>query len=140
MKKLFFLFISTCLYFTGHAQDELNKSESEIRELSGDFQVEENSDSINADGVYKTIIYMNKSSDDEDNHNKGVWEYVLRNDSCIATYFYPADDAVDAAMNDYLDTTAIKAGKDLWNKDDGKIMIVHQEMDDKTTRYLFFIF
>jgi hypothetical protein len=60
MKKLFFLFISTCLYFTGHTQDELNKSESEIRELSGDFQVEENSDSLNADGVYRTIIYMNK--------------------------------------------------------------------------------
>jgi hypothetical protein len=43
-------------------------------------------------------------------------------------------------MSDYLNTAAIKAGKDLWNKDDGKIMIVHQEMDDKTSRYLFFIF
>ena len=140
MKKVLFLFISTCLYFTARTQEELNKSESEIRELSSDFQVEENSDSTNADGVYRTIIYMNKSSDDEDNHNKGVWEYVLRNDSCVAIFFYPANDDVNAAESDYLDTIAKKAGEDLWTENDDEITIVRQKLDDGTIRYLFLAF
>jgi hypothetical protein len=99
-------------------------------------------DSTSENGVYRTIDYTNESDSDADNHNNGVWIYLLHNDNCYATLFFPEDDAVDTAMSNYLDMTASKVSENVWSDESvhGKITIVRENGDDQDgADYMFFI-